>query len=177
MNASFIEVPAELLSTVRRALTSDREPMEAVTLLRTIGFELGGAVDQALRAHVSQASGGAAPDALDADQFWRSAGGFFQQLGWGKVEHSRPHAGVGALELSEWIESGSEGGPAGAHLSTGIFTDLLGRLAGAPVVVMEVPAAAAGTTRLLFGSGETLGALYQSLSGGASLDEALARLG
>jgi hypothetical protein len=176
MNPSFIEVPAELLSTVRRALTSDRPPMEAVTLLRTIGFELGGAVDQALRAHVSGENGGTAADSLDADQFWRSASGFFQKLGWGRIQHSRPHPGVGALELSNWIESGSEGGPPGAHVSTGIFTDLLGRLAGAAVVVMEVPAGS-GRTRLLFGSGETLGAVYQSISGGASVDEALARLG
>ena len=39
------------------------------------------------------------------------------------------------------------------------------------VVVMEVPAEA-GRSRLLFGSGETLGAVYQHLAGGASLDEA-----
>jgi hypothetical protein len=35
----------------------------------------------------------------------------------------------------------------------------------------------AGRTRLLFGAGETLGAVYQSLSTGASLDQALANLG
>lgn len=57
----------------------------------------------------------------------------------------------------------------------GFFTDLLGRVAGAGVVVMEVPAEQ-GRSRLLFGSGETLGDVYQSLSTGATLDDALARL-
>jgi hypothetical protein len=178
MNATahFVRVPADLFSTVRRALVSDREPMDAVTRLREIGYELGGSVDGGLREHVASSNGGVDAYALDPDRFWTTASGFFQELGWGRVEHQRMHPGVGALDLVEWIESGAEGGPQGAHISTGIFTDLLGRIAGGPVVVMEVPLAA-DRTRLLFGAGETLGAVYQSLSTGASLDQALATLG
>ena len=41
---------------------------------------------------------------------------------------------------------------------------------------MEVPADP-GRSRLLFGTAETLGALYESLSTGATLDEAVSRLG
>jgi hypothetical protein len=100
---------------------------------------------------------------------------YFEGLGWGRVEHRRLHPGVGALDLVDWIEAGSDGGPAGCHVSTGFFTDLLGRVAGAGVVVMEVPAEP-GRSRLLFGSGETLGEVYQHLAAGASLDEALGRL-
>lgn len=178
MNATarFVHVPAELFSSVRRALVRDREPLEAVTLLREVGFELGGAVDSGLREHVSHAGGGADPYALDPERFWQTASAYFERLGWGRVEHRRIHPGVGALDLVEWIESGADGGPQGSHISTGIFTDLLGRIAGGAVVVMEVPMGG-GLTRLLFGAGETLGAVYQSLSTGASLDDALARLG
>jgi hypothetical protein len=172
---AFVNVPSELLTSVRRALTNDRPPMEAVTLLRQVGFELGGAVDEALRAHVSEASGGAAAESLGADEFWRRAGDFFRDLGWGKVEHHRLHPGVGGLDLVNWFESGAGGGPPGAHISTGLFTDLLGRLADGPVVVMEVPGGT-GWTRLVFGSAETMGAVYQSIAGGTSLDEALSRL-
>jgi hypothetical protein len=175
MQATFVHVPAELLTSVRRALTSDRPPLEAVNLLRQVGYELGGAVDEALRTHVSEASGGAAAESMRPDDFWRKASAFFESLGWGKVEHQRLHPGVGGLDLINWVESGAGGGPPGAHISTGIFTDLLGRLAGAPVVVMEVPGGA-GWTRLLFGSGETLASVYQSITGGASLEQALARL-
>jgi hypothetical protein len=173
--ARFVHVPAELFSSVRRALVRDREPLEAVTLLREVGFELGGAVDSGLRQHVT-GSTGVDPYALDPDRFWRSASGYFEELGWGRLEHQRVHPGVGALDLVEWIENGADGGPQGSHISTGIFTDLLGRIAGGAVVVMEVPVDA-GRTRLLFGAGETLGAVYQSLSTGASLDQALASIG
>jgi hypothetical protein len=173
--ARFVHVPAELFSSVRRALVRDREPLEAVTLLREVGFELGGAVDSGLRQHVTGSSG-VDPYALDPDRFWRSASGYFEELGWGRLEHQRVHPGVGALDLVEWIENGADGGPQGSHISTGIFTDLLGRIAGGAVVVMEVPVDA-GRTRLLFGAGETLGAVYQSLSTGASLDQALASIG
>lgn len=178
MNATarFVHVPAELFSSVRRALVRDREPLEAVTLLREVGFELGGAVDSGLRQHVTGASGGVDPYALDPDRFWNTASAYFDGLGWGRVEHHRVHPGVGALDLVDWIENGADGGPQGSHISTGIFTDLLGRIAGGAVVVMEVPLDA-GRTRLLFGSGDTLGAVYQSLSTGSSLDQALARLG
>lgn len=177
MNATarFVQVPAELFSSVRRALVRDREPLEAVTLLREVGFELGSAVDSGLRQHVAGGTG-ADPYALDPERFWESASGYFEGLGWGRLEHQRVHPGVGAIDLVEWIENGADGGPQGSHISTGIFTDLLGRIAGGAVVVMEVPVDA-GRTRLLFGAGETLGAVYQSLSGGASLDQALASLG
>jgi hypothetical protein len=169
--ARFVQVPAGLISSVRRALASDRPPLEAVNLLRQVGYEVGEAVHQALAGHL----GGDAGE-QDADAFWSGVSDYFQSVGWGRVEHRRLHPGVGALDLVDWIEAGSDGGPAGCHLSTGFFTDLLGRVAGDGVVVMEVPAGP-GRSRLLFGSGETLGAVYQSLAGGASLDEAIAQLG
>jgi hypothetical protein len=172
-HARFVQVPAGLISSMRRALANDREPLEAVTLLRQVGYEVGEAVHQALSGHLG--TGGDARE-LDADAFWQGVSDYFEGVGWGRVEHRRLHPGVGALDLVDWIEAGSDGGPAGCHLSTGFFTDLLGRVAGDGVVVMEVPAEA-GRSRLLFGSGETLGAVYQSLAGGGSLDDAIARLG
>ena len=168
--ARFVQVPAGLISSVRRALASDRPPLEAVNLLRQVGYEVGEAVHQALSDRLGDAR------ELDADAFWEGVSGYFQEMGWGRVEHRRLHRGVGALDLVDWIEAGSDGGPAGCHLSTGFFTDLLGRVAGDGVVVMEVPAEP-GRSRLLFGSGETMGAVYQSLAGGASLDHAIAQLG
>jgi hypothetical protein len=169
----FVQVPAGLISSMRRALANDRQPLEAVNLLRQVGYEVGEAVHQALTDHLADAGGDARE--IDADAFWQGVSDYFQGLGWGRVEHQRLHPGVGALDLVDWIEAGSDGGPSGCHLSTGFFTDLLGRVAGDGVVVMEVPAEG-GRSRLLFGSGDTLGAVYHSLAGGASLDEALARL-
>jgi hypothetical protein len=166
----FVQVPAGFISSLRRALASDRQPLEAVNLLRQVGYEVGESVSQALADHLGQNSGD-----LDVDRFWSGVSDYFEELGWGRVEHRRLHPGVGALDLVDWLEAGSDGGPAGCHVSTGFFTDVLGRVAGAGVVVMEVPAEP-GRSRLLFGSGETLGAVYQHIAGGASLDDALARL-
>ena len=171
-DARFVQVPAGLISSLRRALANDREPMEAVNLLRQVGYEVGEAVSQNLAEHLGD--GGNAGE-VDADRFWNGVSDYFEGLGWGRVEHRRLHPGVGALDLVDWIEAGSDGGPAGCHVSTGFFTDLLGRVAGGGVVVMEVPAEA-GRSRLLFGSGETLGEVYQHLAAGASLDDALGRL-
>lgn len=176
VDARFVQVPAELLSSVRRALARDREPLESVTLLREVGFELGEAVHGALCDAVSAAHGGADPQSLEPDAFWEAASGYFTDLGWGRVEHRRLHPGVGAVDLLGWIENGADGGPPGCHVSTGIFTDLLGRLAGGPVVVMEVPVGE-GRTRLLFGGQETIGRVYEAIAGGASHEEAVARLG
>lgn len=172
----FVHLPAELLSSVRRALTRDRAPLEAVTLLREVGYEVGQSVHGMLDQHVA-AESGADARGVDPDRFWESASRYFEQQGWGRVEHRRLHAGVGALDLVDWMEAGSDGGPPGCHLSTGLFTDLLVRLAGgAPVTVMEVPAGP-DRTRLLFGSGETLAAVYEAIRGGATPDEAIATLG
>jgi hypothetical protein len=171
-DARFVQVPAGLISSLRRALANDRQPMEAVNLLRQVGYEVGEAVSQNLTRHLSD--GGSAGE-VDVERFWSGVSDYFEGLGWGRVEHRRLHPGVGALDLVDWIEAGSDGGPAGCHVSTGFFTDLLGRVAGAGVVVMEVPAEP-GRSRLLFGSGETLGEVYQHLAGGATLDDALGRL-
>ena len=172
----FVQVPAGLISSVRRALAGDREPLEAVTLLRQVGYDVGAAVSAGLGDHLTGSHGGADPLSLDPEVFWAGVSDYFARLGWGRVEHRRLHPGVGALDLVGWLEQGSDGGPAGCHLSTGFFTDMLGRVAGDGVVVMEVPAEA-GRSRLLFGSGETLGAVYEALAAGATLDDALARLG
>lgn len=166
----FVQVPAGFISSLRRALANDREPMDAVNLLRQVGYEVGEAVSQSLAGRMGGDAG-----QQDADAFWSGVSDYFEGLGWGRVEHRRLHPGVGALDLVDWLEAGSDGGPAGCHVSTGFFTDLLGRVAGEGVVVMEVPAEA-GRSRLLFGNGDTLGAVYQSLASGASLDDALARL-
>jgi len=173
--ANFVQVPAGLISSVRRALAGDRDPLEAVTLLRQVGYDVGAAVSAGLGDHLTLAHGGADPLSLEPEVFWAGVSDYFERLGWGRVEHRRLHPGVAALDLVGWLEEGSDGGPAGCHLSTGFFTDMLARVAGDGVVVMEVPAE--GRSRLLFGSGETLGAVYEALASGASLDDALARLG
>ena len=174
--ARFLQVPATLLGTVRRFLVGDREPLDAVNALRQIGYELGDEVYAALGERLSRDFSGTYWDALDPVEFWRAAAGFFADRGWGTLEFRDLHPAVGAIELTGWVESEAEGGPRGVHLTTGLFTALLERLAGGAVGVMEVPSGSADRTRLAFGRGDVLGQVYEHVRGGASLEEAVGRL-
>jgi hypothetical protein len=173
----LLQVPAGLLSSVRRALVNDRQPLEAVTLMRQVGYELGAEVFEGLRGRLEDESGGGDWSALDPDAFWGAAAEYFESLGWGSVRQRDLHPGLGSLELADWIEAESDGGPPGSHVTTGIFSGLLENLAGEQVAVMEVPSGDAGRSRLIFGRGEVLGEVYEGLREGASLEEAVARLG
>jgi hypothetical protein len=173
----FLQVPATLLGTVRRFVVGDREPMDAVTVLREIGYELGDEVYGSLQQRLSRDFSGAEWSSLDPAEFWRAAASFFADRGWGTLEFRDLHPAVGVLELTGWVESEAGGGPRGAHLSTGLFSALLERLAGGGVAVMEVPSGAADRTRLLFARGDVLGQVYEAVRTGASVEEALSRLG
>jgi hypothetical protein len=176
-SARFLQVPASLLGTVRRFVVGDREPLDAVTVLRQIGYELGEEVYDALQERLSRDFSGPEWSALDPAEFWRAAAAFFAERGWGTLEFRDLHPAVGVLELDGWVESEAGGGPRGAHLSTGLFSALLERLAGGGVAVMEVPSGAAERTRMLFGRGDVLGQVYESVRTGASVEDAVARLG
>jgi hypothetical protein len=177
--AKFVQVPAGLLPALRRAVAGGREPVEAVTILRQVGYDTGEAVHAAVLDRAAQSRPGLPADALTADDFWDAASAYFRDAGWGGLAHEQLHPGVGALDLHDWVEAsgdGSDGVPPGCHLSTGIFADVLGRLAGGEVAVMEVQAQP-GSSRLLFGSHEVLGAVYQGMVDGLSYADAVARLG
>lgn len=173
----FLQVPSSLLGTVRQFVVGDREPMDAVNVLRQIGYELGDEVYGSLQERLARDFSGAAWGALDPAEFWRAAATFFADRGWGQLEFRDLHPAVGVLELTGWVEGEAGGGPRGAHLSTGLFSALLERLAGGGVAVMEVPAGSADRTRLLFARGDVLGQVYEHVRTGASVEDALAQLG
>jgi hypothetical protein len=173
----FLQVPSALLATVRGFLVGDREPLDAVQTLRGIGYELGEEVQAALLERMGRDFPDAPWEGLDPVDFWRAASGFFTDRGWGRLAFRDLHPAVGLLELSDWVEGESGGGPRGCHLSVGLFSAVLARLSGTGVAVLEVPGSATGATRLLFGRPDVLADLYESIRGGRSLEEAVAGLG
>ena len=173
----FLQVPGTLLGTVRRFLVGDREPMDAVNVLRQVGYELGEEVYGALQERVSRDFSGTAWAELDPVEFWRAAAGFFDDRGWGTLVFRDLHPAVGVLELTEWVEGESGGGPRGCHVTTGLLTALLERLAGGAVAVMEVPSGDPARTRMVFGRPDVLGSVYEAVRGGASVEDAVAPLG
>ena len=172
----FLQVPATLLASVRTAVVSDRQPMDAVTVLRQLGYELGEEVYASLQERVARDFAGIDWGRLNPAEFWRAAAGFFADRGWGRLEFRDLHPAVGAIDLTDWVEAEAGGGPRGAHLTTGLFSALLERLAGSGVAVMEVPSGSADRTRLLFARGDILGQVYEGVRTGTPVEDVVARL-
>lgn len=174
----MVGLPAAALPDLHRALASGRSAEEAAAVARQIGFATGPAVHRALGERLSFA-GTRSVDALAADEFWTRLSEFFSSGGWGRLAFERLHTGVGALLGEDWIEAEgrSEGQPA-CHITTGLLADLLSRVAGSDLAVMEVECRATGdgTCRFLVGSPEALSEVYARIRAGSDYTEALADL-
>ena len=135
-----------------------------------------------------QKAGHAAGDALFADlgagdtphhDFWARLSDAFDAHGWGTVEHEALHDGVGALVARDWFEVDPASSTPTCPFSTGVLSNILGRVAGQDVAVMVVPCddEGDGCCRFLFGAGPVLQNVYAGLQRGDELEAALAALG
>ncbi|HEV2150415.1 MAG TPA: V4R domain-containing protein [Longimicrobiaceae bacterium] len=179
--AHTLRLPAAFLPALRRALAQDRSPAEAATRLRQLGYDSGAGFYAALEERVAWQRPGATVGTLPDGEFWPEFAAFWEDAGWGTMRHAQIHPGVGALECEGWAEAAAarEAGDGYCHLTTGILADVLGRLAGGDVAVMEVECESAGADRcrFLFGSPAALGAVYEGMAQGLGADDAVARLG
>ena len=176
-----VRIPPGFFGAFHRALAQERSAVEAASLLRQVGYETGGVVFDSFSAWLAGREGVDALHMLPAEQFWSVFSEFFEEFGWGKVRHTQLHPGVAALDCDEWLEAEaqSEAAQPGCHLSTGLFADLLRRLAGEDLAVIEVECRSRGDAqcRFLIGSPATLEAVYHELVQGTSYRDALERLG
>ncbi|HEX7241578.1 MAG TPA: V4R domain-containing protein [Longimicrobiaceae bacterium] len=178
--APLVRIPSAFLAATRRGLGHGRSPVDSAMLLRQVGYESGEAFHAALEEWVARERGGSSPGSLPQDEFWAAFEEFWEEMGWGTVRHQALHAGIGALDCTGWTEAAAarDAGEQFCHFSTGVFADLLGRVAGTEVAVMEVEceAAGGGRCRFLFGGAAALGGVYEGMSQGLSWHEALSRL-
>ena len=138
------------LATLRAALLRDGGPAAAV-YLQEAGYAGGDALWEAFRRWLSTRSEIIAED-LDVSTFEQRASEFFRDAGWGTLAIGTIHDAVATLDSSDWGEADPESKldqPA-CHLTTGMFADLFGRLAGAPVAVLEVECRSTGASRCRF---------------------------
>ncbi len=167
----------------RRALAQLRVSLErdlgagAAAVLQEAGFAAGEETFAAFTAWLAAKTGVAVPGDLDAAHLADALDGFFRDIGWGPLRSTMLTDGVLAFDSEAWAESTntpSSLAPA-CHLSCGLLADLLGRVAGHVVAVMEVECRSRGDARCRFlaGSPETLGALYERLAAGQSYASAL----
>jgi hypothetical protein len=169
-----IRIPAESFRAMRRSLYHELGPEAAGRALQEAGYAAGDSLFERLMS-------GEVSDLRDTPSasFWDRLAQLFDELGWGSVRHEEVHAGVGALVATHWFEADPEASGASCPFTTGVLANLLGRVAGEDVAVMQVPCRgdASPCARFVFGSASALDGLYSGLREGRDLDAALAALG
>jgi bacteriochlorophyll 4-vinyl reductase len=169
-----IAMPAAAFSALRAALIASAGEEAAADALRTAGHAAGDAFYQVLAARQD-------PATLTTDRFWRSLNQLFSSRGWGQFSYTEAHPGVGELSAAEWADAEADGRSAqpACHFTTGLLANLLGRVAGGDVAVLEVACRSRGDQhcRFLFGGADAVYAVYERLADGENADAALQQIG
>lgn len=168
-----IRIPVDSILSLRRSLTRQLGAQATAHALQEAGSAAGDAI------HHRLARGGNDLGTTPRESFWTRLSDLFRELGWGTVEHQELHPGVGALVARDWFEVDPDARRPSCPFTTGVLANLLGRVAGGEVAVLQVdgPDAAPGTARFLFGAGPVLESVYGGIREGRDLETALASLG
>ncbi|HEX3867085.1 MAG TPA: V4R domain-containing protein [Gemmatimonadaceae bacterium] len=173
--SGLVALTRNSLSALRAAMYRDLGT-NAAALLQEAGYSGGEALYDAFGKWLA-ARGFGPPESLPATSFASRATEFFRDAGWGSVELGSLDS-VATLDSSDWAESD----PAyplefpGCYYTSGVMADLMSRLAGEPLAVMEVECRSMGAERcrFLIGSGETIQRVYDEMGEGLSYQEAVA---
>jgi predicted hydrocarbon binding protein len=171
----MVAITRDALAALRTALLRDTGPA-AAGYLQEAGYAGGGALFEAFRGWLASRGAGT-PESLSLDAFQEHAADFFRETGWGSLTVGALHGTVATLDSSNWGEAmpGSALEHPGCHLSAGMFADFFGRVADAPLAVMEVECRSSGAERCRFlvGSTDVMLQVYDEMSRGASYDAAV----
>jgi uncharacterized protein len=172
----MLAVTRDALAALRNALMRDAG-LSSAGWFQEAGYAGGAALFEAFRGWLS-ARGAGAPESLPLEEFQRLAGEFFSQTGWGSLSVGTLHEAVATLDSPNWGESSPGAGmeyPC-CNLSAGMLADFFGRVADAPLAVMEVECRSSGAERcrFLLGSAEVMQAVYEGMSQGQGYDQAVA---
>lgn len=174
-----LRFPPGFLHALTRGIARAREPAEAALLLREIGYEAGHGFYAALEERISRTHAEQPVAGLSPEQFWDGLSSLFEEHGWGRLRWTPAHRALASLESPDWAESEARDEPYPAcHFTTGLLADLLSRVAGGEVAVLETECRARGDAqcRFLCGGEATLERLHQVLRRGVPVQEALDHL-
>ncbi len=167
-----VAVPVDFFSALRSAVES---PVSAVTIdsIRDAGYYAGQALFDAFSSWLNE-HGETAPDSLDDARFTRLVGDFFAEHGWGQMQFTSLSDAVIAIDADNWGEAVGQG--SGCHVTTGIFAGFFGKLASAPIAVLEVECRASGDERcrFLLGSIDVMAYVHEAMGRGIPYDRAAA---
>lgn len=165
---------ASLLS-LRAAVLRSGDAQAAVTL-QEAGYAGGATLFESFKAWLAERTQ-VAVEELDVDSFQHLASEFFGEHGWGTLHVGSIDDVVATLDSPDWGECDLNLGAnqPSCHLTTGMFADLFGRLAGASVAVLEVECRSAGQDRCRFlvGSPEVMDAVYEEMGRGTDYEAAI----
>lgn len=151
-------------------------PDAAISILQEAGYASGEGVYQAFCRWLGTHAGTERPEELDAAHFGGALSDFFETSGWGHLGVTPVGGAALALDSPDWAEAepGSAETPM-CFFSAGMLADLMGRVSGETVAVMEVECRSRGDSicRFLSASPETLQEVYEKMTGGMSYAEAL----
>ncbi len=174
----MVGLTRESLLSLRAVLFRDTGA-NAAAYLQEAGYAGGQALHQAFTSWCSE-RGLSVPEGMAAPEFQQRATDFFSETGWGSLQVSLLRDAVVTLDSSDWAESDPSGAMQfpGCYLSAGLFADFLGRLAEAPLTVMEVECRSMGSPRCRFlvGSTETMQHVYEAIVQGDTYDTALGHM-
>jgi len=162
-----LRVPAAFGRALRGAVLAGAEGEHR---LREAGYEGGHDMYDRFAAWMTARGHRAPPDSALGD-FATALSAFTADEGWGTLrlplsENAGEAPGAVALEADGWFEAtvaGSSPYPA-CHYTTGLLAGFFGRLAGAPLAVLETACAAAGAPacRFLVGAPGALARVYEA---------------
>ena len=174
--SGMMAITRDALAALRGALMRDTG-YAAAGYFQEAGYAGGGALFEAFRAWLATRGAGS-PESLSVTAFQRYAAEFFREAGWGSLHVGTLHDAVATLDSSDWGEATDSATleHPGCHLSSGMFADFFGRVADAPLAVMEVECRSTGAERcrFLLGSTEVLQHVYEEMAQGAGYEDAVA---
>ena len=172
LGARTVAVPVDFFSALRKAVES---PLSAVTVdsIRDAGYYAGQALYDAFSAWLAE-RGETPAESLEDARFTLLVTDFFSEFGWGQMQFTSISDAVIAIDSTDWGEA--EGQGAGCYVSTGLFAGFFGRLASAPIAVLEVECRSAGDDRcrFLLGSIDVLGYVHEAMGRGIPYERAAA---
>lgn len=173
-----LALPVASLAALRRTLDSSVGEAAAAVALQQAGVAAGDAFYDMLA--LAPVAGDSPPADWSDGTFWRRFGELFERRGWGRIANEEAHPGVGALNAFDWVESVRDmgAGRPSCFFTAGLLAKLLGRICNEEVAVLEVECRSKGDARcrFLYGSPDTLDAVYDRVRAGEDAGETLATL-
>jgi uncharacterized protein len=173
--SGMLAITRDSLFALRAALIRDTGAA-AAGYLQEAGYAGGGALFDAFRSWLV-ARGAGSPESLSVDAFQRHATEFFRCAGWGSLQVGTLDETVATLDSADWGEAAPDAGAnqPSCHITAGMFADFFGRVADAPLAVMEVECRSAGSPRcrFLLGGTEVMERVYEEMSRGSAYESAV----